>query len=132
MRQDRARVIGTLNERIKLHESAQLVLKRMMNSGLFSNEDLDSLQTAILGFLREPEPRILGICSYSRNHRQAKNAGERTWRILVKRSMIHDNDGELEATLYHEFLHAILGSDEGHGSVFQKYEAYWPLRMVIE
>ena len=93
MRQDRARVIGTLNERIKLHESAQLVLKRMMNSGLFSNEDLDSLQTAILGFLREPEPRILGICSYSRNHRQAKNAGERTWRILVKRSMIHDNDG---------------------------------------
>ena len=46
--------------------------------------------------------------------------------------MIHDNDGELEATLYHEFLHAILGSDEGHGSVFQKYEAFWPLRMVIE
>jgi hypothetical protein len=45
--------------------------------------------------------------------------------------MIHDDDGELEATLYHEFLHAILGSDEGHGSVFQKYEALWPLRMVI-
>ena len=132
MRKDRDRVIGTLNERIRLHESAQLVLKRMMNSRLFSGEDLDSLQTAILGFLREPEPRILGSCSYSKNHRQAKNAGERTWRILVKRSMIHDDDGELEATLYHEFLHAILGSDEGHGSVFQKYEALWPLRMVVE
>ena len=132
MLRDRKRVIGTLEERIKLHQAAGDVLEKMGVSGIFSEEDIVSLQTAILGFLREPEPRLLGICSYSRNHRKATNAGERTWRILVKRSMIHDNDGELEATLYHEFLHAILGSDEGHGSVFQKYEAFWPLRMVIE
>jgi hypothetical protein len=99
----------------------------MGTSEIFSEEDLVSLETAILGFLREPEPRLLGICSYSRDHRKATNAGERTWRILVKRSMIHDNDGELEATLYHEFLHAIFGHDEGHGQTFQNHEALWPL-----
>ena len=99
----------------------------MLDSGLFSDEDLDSLQTAILGFVREPEPRILGFCSYSRDHRKATNAGGRTWRILVKRSMIHDNDGELELTLYHEFLHSIFGPDEGHGQTFQEHEALWPL-----
>ena len=96
-------------------------------SGIFSEDDIVSLQTAILGFLREPEPRLLGICSYSRNHRRATNAGERTWRVLVKRSLIHDNDGELEATLYHEFLHSIFGPDEGHGQTFQTHEALWPL-----
>lgn len=128
MLRDRKRVIGTLEERIKLHQAAGNVLERMGVSGIFSEEDIVSLQTAILGFLREPEPRLLGICSYSRDHRKATSAGERTWRILVKRSMIHDNDGELEATLYHEFLHAILGSDEGHGQTFQEHEALWPLR----
>ena len=127
MRRDRKRVIGTLEERIKLHQAAGDVLKRMGVSGIFSEEDILSLQTAILGFLREPEPRLLGICSYSRDHRKATNAGERTWRILVKRSMIYDNDGELEATLYHEFLPAILGHDEGHGQTFQNHEALWPL-----
>ena len=111
MRRDRKRVIGTLEERIKLHQAAGDVLKRMGASGIFSEEDILSLQTAILGFLREPEPRLLGICSYSRDHRKATNVGTNR-RILVKRSMIYDNDGELEATLYHEFLHAILGHDE--------------------
>ena len=127
MLHDRKRVIGTLDERIKLHQAAGDVLQRMGASGIFSEDDIVSLQTAILGFLREPEPRLLGICSYSRNHRRAANAGERTWRILVKRSLIHDNDGELEATLYHEFPHSILGHDEGHGQTFQTHEALWPL-----
>ena len=127
MLRDRKRVIGTLDERIKLHQAAGDVLERMGASGIFSEEDIVSLLTAILGFLREPEPRLLGICSYSRDHRKAIKAGERPWRILVKRSMIHDNDGELEATLYHEFLHAIFGPDEGHGQTFQTHEALWPL-----
>jgi hypothetical protein len=26
-------------------------------------------------------------------------------------------------TMHHEFLHAILGSKEGHGATFQKHEA---------
>ena len=127
MLHDRKRVIGTLDERIKLHQAAGNVLQRMSESGIFSEDDIVSLQTSILGFLREPEPRLLGICSYSRNHRRATNAGERTWRVLVKRSLIHDNDGELEATLYHEFLHSIFGPDEGHGQTFQTHEALWPL-----
>ena len=63
MLRDRKRVIGTLEERIKLHQAAGDVLQRMSTSGLFSEEDIVSLQTAILGFLREPEPRLLGICS---------------------------------------------------------------------
>ena len=75
MLHDRKRVIGTLDERIKLHQAAGDVLQRMSESGIFSEDDIVSLQTSILGFLREPEPRLLGICSYSRNHRRATNAG---------------------------------------------------------
>ena len=125
-RLDRPRIIGTLAERAVLITSASEVLNAMADSGLFEESDLTSLETVILGFLREPEPRLLGICSYSNNHRTASNAGERTWRVLVKRSLTHSQDGELAATLYHEFLHSILGHDEGHGALFQKYEALWP------
>lgn len=122
---DRPRVIGTLSERIALYQTAGFVLSKMEDSGLFSQQDLDSLQSVILGFLREPEPRLLGYCSYSKNHKIAKNAGERTWRILVKRSLLYSDDGELCLTLYHEFLHGILGPRVGHGPLFQSYEEKW-------
>jgi hypothetical protein len=125
-RVDRPRVIGTLSERAALITGASNVLSAMTASRLFEESDLTSLETVILGFLREPAPCLLGFCSYSNNHRNATNAGERTWRILVKRSLIHSQDGELAATLYHEFLHSILGYDEGHGALFQKYEGLWP------
>ena len=122
---DRPRVIGTLAERAALIGCASRVLDAMAKSGKFDEGDLCSLDSVILGFLREPEPRLLGFCSYAHNHRTASNAGERTWRILVKRSLIHVQDGELAATLYHEFLHGILGYDEGHGALFQQYEGLW-------
>lgn len=124
-RVDRPRVIGTLAERAALIGCASRVLDAMAKSGQFDENDLRSLDSVILGFLREPEPRLLGFCSYAHNHRTASNAGERTWRILVKRSLIHVHDGELAATLYHEFLHGILGYDEGHGALFQQYEGLW-------
>ena len=61
MRKDRPRVIGTLNERIALYHAAGTVLLNMEASNLFSKTDIDSLQTVILGFLREPEPSY-GAC----------------------------------------------------------------------
>ena len=126
MRKDRPRVIGTLSERIALYQAAGRVLAAMEECDLFAPLDLDSLQTVILGFLREPAPTLWGTCSYSKNHRSAKTAGDRTWRILINRSLLYSNDGELDATLYHEFLHGILGHDEGHGDLFQSYEGKWP------
>ena len=48
MLHDRKRVIGTLDERIKLHQAAGNVLQRMGESGIFSEDDIVSLQTAIL------------------------------------------------------------------------------------
>lgn len=126
MMYNRERVIGTFEERIKAAKAAEEVLLRMENSGYFNGIDLDSFRTTILAFLREPVGNLMGMCSYSRNHRNAKNPGERTWRILLDRNLLYRNDGELEATIYHEFLHGILGPKEGHGSTFQRYEALWP------
>ena len=125
-REDRPRTIGTLRERIRLHAEAQDVLDVMTRSGRFDSEDLRSLEHVILGFLREPAPAIWGSCSYARNRRSARNAGERTWRVLINRTLLQRSDDELRKTLYHEFLHAILGSDEGHGPNFQRLEALWP------
>ena len=95
------------------------MLDAMTRSGRFDSEDVRSLEHVILGFLREPAPALWGSCSYARNHRSARNAGERTWRVLINRSLLQRSDDELRKTLYHEFLHAILGSDEGHGPNFQ-------------
>lgn len=122
------RVIGTFAERIAVLESAQRVLDAMKESGHFDNVDLDSLSTTIVGFLRDSSSCLLGICSYASGKANSTTAtpGERAWRILVNRQLVHRNDGELDATIYHEFLHAILGSKEGHGPVFQSYEALWP------
>ena len=48
MLHDRKRVIGTLDERIKLHQAAGDVLQRMSESGIFSEDDIVSFQTSIL------------------------------------------------------------------------------------
>jgi hypothetical protein len=126
MMYNRDRVIGTFSERVKATEAAERVLLKMEHSGHFTGIDLDSFRTTILAFLREPVGNLMGMCSYSRNHRRAKNPGERTWRILLDRNLLYRNDGELEATIYHEFLHGILGPKEGHGAMFQQYEQLWP------
>ena len=121
----RPAVIGTFEERIKLLSTASQVIDKMRSSGYFSPTDLDSLQSVRLGFLREPEERIWGCCSYSRAHQSARTAGARTWRVLVHRMLLHEQSDELEKTLYHEFLHSILGPDEGHGSEFLELESRW-------
>ena len=126
MRSDRPRIIGSLRERVKLHAKAQEVLDIMGESGHFDQDDIASLEHVILGFLREPVTRLWGLCSYARGHENARLAGERTWRILINRTLLGHQDDELRKTLYHEFLHAILGSNEGHGPTFQRYEAMWP------
>ena len=131
MRSDRPRIIGSLRERIKLHAKAQEVLDIMRDSGYFDVDDIVSLEHVILGFLREPVTRLWGLCSYSRNQESARHAGDRTWRILINRSLLSRQDDELRKTLYHEFLHAILGSDEGHGPAFQRYEAMWPFDEIM-
>ena len=125
--QNHNRVIGTFTERKAVLEACERVLKAMSQSQRFNPDDLESLQTTIVGFLREHgRDDLLGWCSYSHQHRTARNAGERTWRLLVHRPLVHRSDGQLEATLYHEFLHAVLGYDEDHGPTFQSMEALWP------
>ena len=129
-RRNRPRVIGTFNERILALQAAQRVLETMKKSHEFADINLDSLSTTIVGFLREPAPQLLGFCSYSTKGNQngrSSNPGERTWRILVNRKLVHARDGELEATIYHEYLHAVLGHDENHGPNFQALESLWPL-----
>jgi hypothetical protein len=125
----RDRNIGTFQERIVLLAAAEDVLESMKQSGHFEGVDLDSLSTTIVGFLRGSPSNLLGVCSYARGKgkRNDVRPGERAWRILVNQQLIYQNDlWELEATIYHEYLHAILGSNEGHGATFQAYEALWP------
>lgn len=127
-RSNRERNIGTFQERLTLIAAAERVLNQMKSSGCFDEIDLDSLSTTIVGFLREGSSCLLGLCSYSRENGRSKTAtpGERTWRILVNRQLVHRKDGSLEATIYHEFLHAVLGYEENHGPTFQAMEALWP------
>jgi len=49
----------------------------------------------------------------------------------VNRQLVHRNDGSLEATIYHEFLHSVLGSEENHGPTFQAMEALWPFNPEV-
>ena len=53
-----------------------------------------------------------------------------TDRILIARKLLHENMMEAIITIHHEFLHSILGYNEGHGVVFQKHEAR--IRDIIE
>lgn len=124
----RQRNIGTFRERAVLNAAADRVLEQMKTSGHFEEVDLDGLSTTVIGFLRNGSSCLLGRCSFNRTNggRPSNQPGERTWRILVNRQLVHQQNGALEATLYHEFLHAILGSDEQHGPLFQSFEALWP------
>ena len=126
-RRNRDRVVGTFLERLEVLKAAEDVLLRMEKSGYFDDVDLDSFRTTIVGFLREPATNLLGLCSYSRLHRNAKSPGDRTWRILLNRNLLYTERHELHATIYHEFLHGILGYDEGHGERFNRFESLWPL-----
>ena len=124
----RVRNIGTFRERAILNTAAADVLEQMQTSGHFDDVDLDGLSNTVIGFLREGSSCLLGRCSFARTkgQRPSKQPGQRTWRILVNRQLIRQQNGVLEAILYHEFLHAVLGSDEQHGSMFQSFEALWP------
>lgn len=124
---DRNRVIGTFVERLNVLQAAEEVLQRMEESGYFHDVDLESLRTTIVGFLREPTRNLLGLCSYSRMHKKAQSPGERTWRILLNRDLLYSQRHELHATIYHEFLHGMLGCEEGHGEKFKRFESLWPL-----
>jgi len=128
-RGNRPRVIGTFEERIAALVCAQDVLDRMKRSPHFKGVDLDSLSTTIVSFLREPAPTLLGMCSYAKEGTKGRPSkpGDNTWRILVRRDLIHTNPECLASTMYHEFLHAVLGYNEGHGEEFQRLEALWPL-----
>ena len=120
-------VIGTFQERVHLLDRCRIVLDAMEASGRFDCADLDGLRVARAGFLREPHRAIWGLCSFTRQHRQAKHAGERTWRILVARDLLYRTDDELERTIYHEFLHGIVGVEaEGtHGPRFTRMEGLY-------
>ena len=72
-RGNRERVIGTFLERLEVLKAAEDVLLRMEKSGYFDDVDLESFRTTIVGFLREPATNLLGLCSYSRTHRNAKS-----------------------------------------------------------
>jgi len=128
-RPSRPRIIGTIEERVAVLKCARNVIEAMKRSGQFQEIDLESLSTTIIGFLREPAPKLLGLCSYSRDGTRERTTrpGDNTWRILVNRNLIHDDPDELAATIYHEFLHAILGYNEGHGATFCAMEALLPL-----
>ena len=83
-RRDRPRVIGTLEERIAALACAQDVLDRMKRCPEFKGVDLDSLKTTIVSFLREPAPKLLGMCSYAKDGTKGRPSkpGDNTWRIL--------------------------------------------------
>ena len=106
IRSDRPRIIGSLDERIMLHIAAREVLDLMPS------------------ILREP-CKNWGYCSYSNESRgYATEFQERhkTHRILISRMHMNEDLLEFIRTLHHEFLHAILGSAEGHGKIFSMHE----------
>ena len=124
IRSDRPRIIGSLDERIMLHIAAREVLDLMPSIHPELDIDVEALDHIKLGFLREP-CKNWGYCSYSNESRgYATEFQERnkTHRILISR--VHMNEDLLEfiRTLHHEFLHAILGSAEGHGKIFSMHD----------
>jgi len=124
IRSDRPRIIGSLDERIMLHIAAREVLDLMPSIHPELDIDVEALDHIKLGFLREP-CRNWGYCSYSNNSRgYATEFQERhkTHRILISRMHMNEDLVEFIRTLHHEFLHAILGSAEGHGKIFSMHE----------
>lgn len=125
-RTDRPRIIGSISERLLLHQIAQEVLDKMGKLHPELDVDTEALQHIRLGFLREPCSNLLGCCSYSDNSRSRPRTEyterHRVHRILISRKHMNEDLSDAIVTMHHEFLHAILGSNEGHGPVFQKHE----------
>ena len=125
-RVDRARIIGSIRERLLLHLIADEVVNNLEELHPELAIDIEALQHIRLGFLREPCTKLWGYCSYAdkRKGRPRTEYSERhgTHRILLARTLLHENMKEAIITIHHEFLHSILGSNEGHGLVFQTHE----------
>ena len=125
-RVDRPRIIGSITERMLLHSIAYEVLIRMQELHPELEIDVEALEHIKLGFLREPCNNVLGYCSYSSKSRNRPRTQyeERHGinRILISRVHMVSDLPDAIFTIHHEFLHAILGSKEGHGLIFQKHE----------
>ncbi len=125
-RVDRPRIIGSISERMLLHSIAYEVLIRMEKLHPELDIDIEALEHIKLGFLREPCHNLLGYCSYSSKSRDRPRTQyeERHGinRILISRVHMISDLADAIFTIHHEFLHAILGSKEGHGATFQKHE----------
>ena len=125
-RVDRPRIIGSIAERMLLHSIAYEVLIRMEKLHPELDIDIEALEHIKLGFLREPCHNLLGYCSYSSKSRNRPRTQyeERHGinRILISRVHMISDLADAIFTIHHEFLHAILGSKEGHGATFQKHE----------
>ena len=125
-RKDRPRIVGTFSERVLLHQLAQEVLNKMEILHPELDVDNEALQHIRIGFLREPCRNLLGYCSYSDNSKSRPKTEyserHRVHRILMSRQHMNDDLEDAIITMHHEFLHAILGSDEAHGPIFQKHE----------
>ena len=125
-RVDRPRIIGSITERMLLHSIAYEVLIRMRDLHPELEIDIEALEHIKLGFLREPCDNLLGYCSYSSKSRsRPKTQYEDRHginRILISRVHMVSDLPDAIFTIHHEFLHAILGSKEGHGPTFQKHE----------
>ncbi len=126
-RTDRPRIIGSVKERIILHLITDEIIERLTSMHPELSIDIEALDHIRLGFLREPCSRYMGLCSYSSQKpgRYKTQYEERhgIHRILLARSLLHENIHEAMITIHHELLHAILGSIEGHGPIFQRHDA---------
>ena len=125
-RVDRPRIIGSITERMLLHSIAYEVLIRMRDLHPELDIDIEALEHIKLGFLREPCDNLLGYCSYSSKSRSRPRTQYEDRhginRILISRVHMISDLPDAIFTIHHEFLHAILGSKEGHGPIFQKHE----------
>ena len=132
-RTDRPRIIGSISERLLLHQIAQKVLEKMEELHPELDVDTEALQHIRLGFLREPCSNLLGYCSYSDNSRSRPRTEyterHRVHRILISRKHMNEDLNDAIVTMHHEFLHAIPGSEEVHGFTFQKHEPRINLRI---
>ena len=125
-RVDRPRIIGSITERMLLHSIAYEVLIRMRDLHPELDIDVEALEQIKLGFLREPCNNLLGYCSYSSKSRNRPRTQYEDRhginRILISRVHMISDISDAIFTIHHEFLHAILGSKEGHGPTFQQHE----------
>ena len=126
-RTDRPRIIGTVRERLLLHRIAQEVLDALFDLHPELDIDTEALDHVRLGFLREPCKNLLGFCSYSDGRKgrpKTEFEGRHgVHRILLNRISMNGNLADAVFTVHPEFLHAILGSAEGHGETFREHEA---------